>query len=150
MFFRKGKKEEEGKIETPSQPPTQAPTPPPAQQPQVERTASLFVKVEKYNELLGKLDELRSLVKSLRKSSTIFSALSSTLSEFEKLLSSTLNRTERILVELESLLVRPTGLEAVPTPKTEGIDALLEKLNEVLKALKDELERTKSGIFVTS
>jgi len=147
MFFRKGKKEETKREETSNLPPAQTQLPAPVQEVQVERTASLFVKVEKYNELLAKLEELRSLTKGLRKSSAVFSGLSSTLNEFEKLLSTTLNRTERILVELESLLVRPSGLEAVPAPRTEGIDALLERLNEELKTLKEELEKTKSGIF---
>ncbi len=143
MFFRKDKKQlEEIKemMEAPQEEAEELPT--------VERevSAPLFVKVDKYKSIIASIQELKLFVSGTKQLFTVLHEIENVRADALNILRATVQRLERSIVEIDSELVRPRGVNIVDvTESTEAthIESSLTELQKQLMELKRELQQMK-------
>ena len=112
---------------------------------QVPQSAPLFVKVEKYSEMLVRLNEMRSYTSSMRKLFNVMYEMEVLRNESIKIMRATLQRLEKDLVEIDTELVRPRGFD-IPmysSPDAHNIEGSLDDLQRQLGDLRRELQEMK-------
>ena len=109
--------------------------------------APLFVKIEKYKEVITNIQEVKILLKGLKNVFNLLYEIEQVRNDAVKLLSTTLQRIERSLIELDASLLRPGEFEPYTTSDMGSIEQALSQLTQQLSALRSELEKTKEGGF---
>jgi len=105
--------------------------------------APLFVKVEKYRELLSGLQEMKLFVSSVKDIFSIMQEVESIRSDALNVLKVTVQRLEKSVIEIDTELLRPRGMT---TPLTQGesevrhIESSLSELQQQLVELKRDLQ----------
>jgi len=154
MLFRKEKKDELEEIknimeekptelpEFPGLPPE--PTFQPIQDVKREISAPLFVKVEKYREIISSVQEMKIFISGVRQLFNILNELESVRSDTIKIMRATLQRLEKGVLEIDTELLRPRGLVAEARGEESAhIESSLEELQRNLAELRRELEEIK-------
>ena len=108
--------------------------------------APLFVKVEKYQNLLGNINEMRSFVSSMKQLFNVVYELEAVRADSLKIMRANIQRLEKNLLEIDAGLLRPKGLE-MQIPYTDGevhhIENSLGELQRQLSDLRRELQELK-------
>jgi hypothetical protein len=112
-----------------------------------QEVAPLFVKIEKYREVVANIQEIRILLNGIKNIFNLLYEIEHVRNDATKLLSTTLQRVERSLIELDTSLLRPGDFETSPTSDMSGIEQALSQLTQQLTILRNELEKTKGGTF---
>jgi len=109
--------------------------------------APLFVKIEKYREVITNIQEIKILLKGLKNVFNLLYEIEQVRNDAVKLLSTTLQRIERSLIELDASLLRPGDFQPRATSDMGSIEQALSQLTQQLSALRSELEKTKGENF---
>jgi uncharacterized coiled-coil DUF342 family protein len=112
------------------------------QEPKQEATVPLFVKLEKYNEILDSINELKSCVDIIKNSFVVIDRLDEMKRESLESLQEAIKNFEKRLSLLDSELMRPP--EYSEEVKTESYEA--EDLKGVLSDLKGQVEQLKTEL----
>lgn len=109
-----------------------------------EISAPLFVKVEKYREVLTGVHEMKIFIAGIRQLFDILNELEAVRSDTIKIMRATLQRLEKSVVEIDTELLRPRGLVAEARgEEASHIESSLSELQSQLGALKRELQEMK-------
>ncbi|MDI6798987.1 MAG: hypothetical protein QMD12_03295 [Candidatus Aenigmarchaeota archaeon] len=131
-------------IPTPIQTPTPAPLPEP-EKPKEEvkeekpAFAPLFVKLDKYRQILMLLSELKTTLVAIKNNFTVLNEIEKIEEENIKLLQKAIEKVDKKIVSLDTQLLRPPVFE-------EELPTEAEELGDVLSSLKSEVEQLKSEL----
>lgn len=136
MFFHRKKAETRAVVEE---------QPPALHVPAKEEFAPLFVKVEKYHDVLMNLNEMKTFVSGMKQLFNVLSELETVRGDSLKIMRSSIQRFERSLVELDTELLRPKGLvlEQYGEVEVQHIEESLNDLQAQLATLRKELQEFK-------
>ncbi len=113
----------------------------PAQQ--YRDSAPLFVKVEKYRDILSSLQELKTFISSVKQLFTILHEVETVRSDTLKIMRASMQRLEKSIIEIDSELLRPKGFE-MPDVSSDveirHVEASLGDLQRQIAILKRELQ----------
>jgi hypothetical protein len=129
--------------EVPQLPEPTAPMLPPHPVPgEAQQFAPMFVKVDKYREIIAELSELKTFTANIKQIFSVLSDLETTREEALKVMRVSLQRMERAVVAIDTELLRPIGFEAFPHGELEAkhIESSLTALQQQLAGLRRELE----------
>ena len=106
--------------------------------------APLFVKVEKYHELITTIHELKLFLASTKQIFTLVNEIESVRTDAHNVLRATLQRLERSVTEMDAGLLRPKGLdthyESHESSDVNHIETSLNDLHKQLMELKREFQ----------
>ena len=109
-------------------------------------SAPLFVKVEKYQNVLGSINEMRTFVSSMKQLFNVLYELETVRNDSLKIMRVNVQRLEKSLLEIDSELLRPKGID-LQIPYTEcdvhHIENSLGELQRQLADLRRELQELK-------
>ncbi|MDI6721045.1 MAG: hypothetical protein QMD85_01550 [Candidatus Aenigmarchaeota archaeon] len=108
-----------------------------------EVSAPLFVKIDKYRDIIGEIQELKSFVSNLKQTFTILHEIESIRSDTLKIMRASLQRLEKSVLEVDAELVRPKGISLETVQGKEEIvhiEGSLTDLQKQLNELKRELQ----------
>jgi hypothetical protein len=109
--------------------------------PKTESGAPLFVKVEKYREILTTLQEMKLFVSGVKQLFAILHELETVRGDAINVMRATVQRLEKSMMEVDSELLRPRGVSLGDISPSEGhIDNTLEDLQNQLAELRKELQ----------
>jgi GTP1/Obg family GTP-binding protein len=111
-----------------------------------EDFAPLFVKVEKYRELLAAIAEIKMFISGMKQLFVIINDLEALRTDANKIMRATIQRLEKSITEIDSELLRPRGFEVeFPAAEIEvhQIEDSLTELQKQMASLKRELEGMK-------
>ncbi|MBI4174625.1 MAG: hypothetical protein HY517_03195 [Candidatus Aenigmarchaeota archaeon] len=152
MFFSKDRKRELSEIkdvleeeEMPAAMPA-APSPSPlVRMKEKESAAPLFVKVDKYRDIITSIQEMKLYVSSTKQVFSVLQEIESMRSDALNVLRATLQRLERSVIEMDAELLRPQGVSITAQESSEvtHIESSLGELQKQLLDLKRELQGMK-------
>ena len=111
-----------------------------------QHNAPLFIKVERYKELLSYLGALKSDIETLKQLGNVLNSAQEMFNETNKALGATLNKTNKLISAIDSELGRPQGMDIGPEPDSKmaemkislnELGAQLEKLKTEVKAISE-------------
>ena len=109
-----------------------------------EQSAPLFVKVEKYREVISSLQEMKLFVAGVKDIFTVMQEIESIRGEALNVMKVTVQRLEKAVVEMDSELLRPRGVNVSPFPQGEAevkhIESSLTELQKQLLELRQDLQ----------
>ena len=115
--------------------------------PVVEREtgAPLFVKVDKYRDIIKTIQELKLFVSSTKQVFIVLQEADNLRADAINVLRATVQRLERSILEIDSELLRPHGVGISDTKSSEvgHLESSLEELQKQLMDLKRELQGMK-------
>ncbi len=127
--------------ETPTQPQRQ-----PVSQVQQELGAPLFVKVEKYREVLSALQEVKLFVSGIKHLFAIINEIDAVRADATNIMRATVERLDKGVVEIDSELLRPRGITLTDYDRTSTeIGHVEQSLNDLQAQLAD-LRRELQGV----
>lgn len=106
-------------------------------------SAPLFIKVEKYRDILSSLQELKTFVSSVKQLFTVMHELETVRGDALKIMRASIQRLEKSLIEIDSELLRPKGFELPEMPgdtEIRHVESSLGDLQKQIAALKRELQ----------
>lgn len=111
------------------------------------RDAPLFVKVEKYRDLLSLIQEMKVFISGIKQLFGIIEELENLRVDSVKIMKATMQRLERRVVEIDSELLRPRGFETPEMqhsePEISNVEDSLTELQKEIAKLRGELEDLK-------
>ncbi len=110
-----------------------------------KREAPLFIKVDRYKELLSYLRVLRSDTETLNQLGSVLNSTQEMLVETNKALGATLNRTNKLIDSIESELGRPQHIDI-----DEESDSKMAEMKISLTELRSQLDKLKSQVKAVS
>ncbi len=153
VFWTKKKKEEDIKAvkEAVSGPPplppeeTKMPTIELEKSPERTRFAPLFIKIDRYNEVLKNIEGLKNVMLNLRDLLLLNQQMEKIRAESQNMLQKNIQEISRLLTELDKEFVRPRGLEEMGTAiktsmETERIEDYVGELERELQNLRGKLQ----------
>jgi len=153
MLFRKDKKDDLRDIKDAMQMPADfqehfSPAPPPAEpnyhDVKREISAPLFVKVEKYREILSSVQEMKIFISGVRQLFNMLNELEAVRGDAIKIMRATVQRLEKGVLEIDTELLRPRGLIAEARgEEASHIESSLSELQKQLGDLRRELQEMK-------
>ncbi|HLC68159.1 MAG TPA: hypothetical protein VJI12_04765 [archaeon] len=107
--------------------------------------APLFVKVDKYRDLIASVQELKLYLGATRSIFALFTDLEAVRAESLNVLRATVQRLERTITEMDTELLRPRGVSVPEQDAAEvhHIENSLNDLHQQLQGLKRELQGLK-------
>ncbi len=109
-----------------------------------EQSAPLFVKVEKYREVITSIQEMKLFISGVKDTFSILQELENVRSDAINIMKVTVQRLEKATMELDSELLRPRGVNISPFEQGETeakhIESSLTELQKQLLELKQELQ----------
>ncbi len=111
-----------------------------------EHAAPLFVKVDKYKELITSIHELKLYLGATKQVFALFNDLEAVRSETLNVMRATVQRLERTIVEMDTELLRPRGINVMPDKESADVGHIensLTDLHKQLMELKRELQELK-------
>jgi len=124
-------------------PTTPAVSPSPVQKPQRPAFAPLFVKLEKYRNVLNSINDLKTTIIMLKNALAIQKQIEGLRDENRKFLELAINKMDKKIVSLDSDFMRPKGFEEEFPPatyETEGLEGVVDDLKKQIEGLKSELK----------
>jgi len=155
MFFRKKEKEHELEdikeaveepLEAEEYPSFPKSLPPAPQMPSaaVEVSAPLFVKVDKYREVLRSLQEMKLFVGGVKQTFTVLHEIESIRADALNIMRATVQRLEKSLTQVDTDLLRPKGVSlremGVADTEVRHLEESLTDLQKQLADLRQELQ----------
>lgn len=104
--------------------------------------APLFVKVEKYREIITTIQEMKLFASGIKQLFSILSELEALRSDTINIMRATVQRLEKSMSEIDAELLRPRGLTietSQPAADVSHVENTLEELQNQLAALRKEL-----------
>ena len=110
---------------------------------EIKQTAPMFIKVEKYREILTELDEIKTFTASINQIFSVLADIDATREDAMKALRASLQRLERATAMIDAELLRPIGFEVFPHGEVElkHIETSLSALQQQLAGMRRELEK---------
>ncbi|MEM7819451.1 MAG: hypothetical protein QXD48_01335 [Candidatus Aenigmatarchaeota archaeon] len=103
-----------------------------------EMSMPLFVKVDKYKELLSGIQEMKLFVSGAKQLFSILQEIETIRSDALKIMHATVQRLEKSIIEMDSELIRPRGADLAMVPeRPEDIKQIENSLNELQRQLLD-------------
>jgi hypothetical protein len=134
----------------PKEPAPTAPTSPPLEPMEIEKETSepipvfapLFVKLERYREILGSLNELKGTLESIRNAFMMLNEMDRLRYENMKIVQGAIDAVDERLKSLDSEFVRPVGFDDQnqTVPYAEGLEGELEALKGQVEQLRGDLK----------
>ncbi len=125
-------------------PTMQQPQRQPAAQMQHELGAPLFVKVEKYREVLTALQEVKLFVSGVKHLFAIINEIDAVRADATNIMRATVDRLEKSVIEIDSELLRPRGITLTDHDRTSTeighVEQSLNDLQAQLADLRGELQ----------
>ncbi|MBS3051366.1 MAG: hypothetical protein J4400_04400 [Candidatus Aenigmarchaeota archaeon] len=146
MFFSKDKKEMRDIKEVMEMPDEEMPLQMPmAQLKEKESAAPLFVKVDKYRDIISTIHEMKLYVSTTKQVFSVLQEIESLRSDTLNVLRATMQRLERSVIEMDAELLRPQGVTMTEEKSSEvtHIESSLTDLQKQLMDLKRELQGMK-------
>ncbi|MBI2578614.1 MAG: hypothetical protein HYW26_02795 [Candidatus Aenigmarchaeota archaeon] len=110
-------------------------------------SAPLFVKVEKYKELIGLIQEMRAFTNGLKQTFSVIHESDALRNDAVKIMRTTVQRLDKTLAEIDSELVRPRGIDMEKPPyagsEMKYIEGSLSELQRHLAVLRKDLQEMK-------
>jgi len=105
-------------------------------------TAPMFVKVEKYKEIIDSLQEIRNFVNGIKQIFVVVSEIENIRNDAFKMMRVSVQRLEKAAVEIDQELLRPIGFETYPHGEAERghVEESLTELQDQIAKLRSELE----------
>jgi hypothetical protein len=103
----------------------------------------LFVKLERYEDILNTMSEVKSVLKLLKNSFFVLNENEKLRTENTELIKEGINKIEKKINSLDTILLKPPGYEEMPTEeevKTEEMSDVLSTLKQQVDQLKQEIE----------
>jgi hypothetical protein len=144
MFFKKERGDIE-EIKEAVKPEEIFPTKPITEVPKEEKSAPLFVKVDKYKEVLRDVQEQKVFISGMKHLFSILNEIENIRNDALKIMRATVQRLERSVTEIDTELLRPRGVE-LPTHGEEDIHSIEDSLGDLqkqLSALRKQLQELK-------
>ncbi len=114
-----------------------------------EKFAPLFVKVEKYRQLLDSMEDLKRLMATIKSALITLNEIGRYREENLKLLETTLQKIESKLISVDSEFLRPPGyVEQMKVPVEEVKEAAIitESLEGTLSEIQNQIQHIKSEL----
>jgi len=114
-------------------------------QPQEKPTfAPLFVKIDRYKNILKSMSELKTTLSLMRNSFAVLDQMEQLKVENMKLISNALDKVEKKLIALDAEFLRPSGFhdEMNEQYETESLQGVVSDLQSQIQQLKNEMQRT--------
>jgi len=112
-----------------------------------QMVAPLFVKVDKYRELLTTVHEMKLFVSGIKQIFNVFQELESIRTEAIKVMQASVQRLERSVLEMDSELLRPRGVDFSELVESETevkhIEDSLTDLQKQIAGMRRELHDLK-------
>ena len=110
-----------------------------------EEAAPLFVKVEKYREVLSHLGQIKAFIGGIKQVFILQEELDGVRSDALRMLRSSIQRLEKAITEVDAELLKPVGLESFPHGEVEmkHVEESLTRLQSQLSGLRRELQAFK-------
>src|SRR3989338_9697410 len=156
MFFSKDKRREISEIKdvmrddyeempAPVSATVQASPSPLVRMKEKESSAPLFVKVDKYRDIITSIHEMKLYVSSTKQVFSVLQEIESLRADTLNVLRATMQRLERSVIEMDSELLRPQGVTITEEKSSEvtHIESSLTDLRKQLLDLKRELQGMK-------
>ncbi|MBI2583959.1 MAG: hypothetical protein HYW25_04795 [Candidatus Aenigmarchaeota archaeon] len=105
---------------------------------ELSSNAPMFIKLEKYSEVLSTISELKQFIQSLRYVFDIAEEAENIRNDAVGILRASLNRLERSVHEVDKGLVKPSGW--TPERKMDAAQLSLERLQSQLSRLRKDIE----------
>jgi len=105
----------------------------------------LFVKLDKYKQLLSNLIQVKSSIAILKNNLIVFNELDKLRNENMKLVQENLEKVEKKIADLDAALLKPSGFREEFIPQMEevaSIEATIADLKSQMAQLRGELETT--------
>lgn len=148
MFFSKDKKELRDIKEVMEMPDEELPLPaaplPSVQLKERESAAPLFVKVDKYRDIISSIHEMKLYVSSTKQVFNVLQEIESLRADTLGVLRTTMQRLERSVISMDAELLRPQGV-AITEEKSSEVTHIESSLSELQKQLLD-LKRELQGM----
>ncbi len=107
--------------------------------------APLFVKIEKYKEIVKSVLEIRTFISGTKQAFTILSEIETIRNDALNILKTSMQRLEKRVVELDNLMLRPRGIpfEEDDVEEVGHVEDGLMDLQKQVSELKRELQTLK-------
>ena len=126
------------------QKPVQEGTPPtPVEEPRRPVFAPLFVKIEKYRNVLSSINDLKTTIIMLKNALYIQRQIEGLRDENRKFLELAINKIDKKIVSLDTEFLKPKGFEEEFPPatyETGGLEGVVDDLKKQIEGLKSELK----------
>jgi len=103
----------------------------------------MFIKLEKYEQILNTMTEVKSVLSLLKNSFFVLNENEKLRSETVELIKESIDRIERRVAALDSVLLKPPGYEEMPKEEEHKIDDMGDTLSTLrlqIDQLKQQLE----------
>ncbi len=108
-------------------------------------SAPLFVKVDKYREVLTSIQEMKIFLSGLKQIFSVMNEIETMRTDSINILRATMQRLEKTVVEIDTELLRPRGVDMSSLTAGEGemrhIESSLDDLQKQLHHLKKDLQQ---------
>lgn len=120
---------------------TQTSTQPPSQEEKPD-FAPLFVKIDRYKEVLQRFEEIKGTLNNLKDLVALLDQINQVKDETSNVLKKSIEEITNSLISLDEEFVRPEGTEGqiMKEPKSEGVKNNIKDLQKELKHLRSELQ----------
>jgi predicted RNase H-like nuclease (RuvC/YqgF family) len=99
--------------------------------------APLFVKVDKYKELISTIHELKLFLSSTKQLFALVNEIESVRGDAYNVLRATIQRLERSVTEMDTGLLRPRGIDTSYDRESSDVDHIESSLSDLHKQLMD-------------
>ena len=108
-------------------------------------TAPLFVKIERYREIVASLNESKRFLSSMKQMFLVMNELQGIQQDSMNMLKASIQRLEKSLEWIDQSLLRPAGFEEMPHGELEvkQIETSLVDLQREIESLRRDLEKIK-------
>lgn len=109
-------------------------------------TAPLFVKLDRYKDLLDRIQEMKAFNAGLKQTFAVVHEAEAVRMDALKIMRATVQRMDKTLAEIDTSMVRPRGIDldkAYPDTETRYIESSLTELQRQLATLRRDLQELK-------
>lgn len=108
--------------------------------PNENEKAPLFVKIEKYNEIITKIEEIKGFTDSLHRYFALMEEVISIKTQILNAMRALIQKVEKDIVELNAIFLPPER-PPEPSKKILKVDETLQTIEQQVKDLKSALEK---------